>query len=139
MKVYSNWDFGYKTHIPSIEVDDLKVITPSGEADTGYEVKLITTHKSLELEPNIHLTVTQNTHPIRDAKSFKEDTTSYENLNPVEPPGLVSIKNNSHGYVYTVPKSALFDNTIFKSGERSTTGSGADRIGDLLFKELSVY
>ena len=74
--VYSNWDFGYTTYIPSLEVSDLKVITPSGEADTGYEVKLITTHKSLDLEPNIHLSVTENTHPIRDAESFIEELTA---------------------------------------------------------------
>lgn len=135
---YSNWDFGYTTHIPNLVISDLRVITPSGEADTGYEVKLITTHKSLDLEPNIHLPVTENTHPIRDAESFTEDTSSYENLNPVAPPAYVTVKSNSHGYVYTVPASALFSMTRFISGNSERVGTKVS-FGDFIFKDIADY
>ncbi len=136
---YANWDFGYATHIPNILLTDLKIITKNGEADTGYAVKLITTHRSLELEPNIHLSLTQNTHPVRDAESFTEDSASYENLNPVIPPDFINIKSNSHGYIYTVPKSGLWDRTRFISGTDYVTGAVGGRLGDFVFKELSDY
>lgn len=137
--VYSNWDFGYTTHIPSITVDNLRIATPNGEAGEGYEVKLITTHKSLELEGAIHLGVTENTHPIRDAVSFKEDTASYENLNPVAAPKYVRIKNNAEGYVFSVPKSDLFLNTRFVSDSGEETGTSGDGSHGFRFKELDEY
>ena len=69
----------------------------------------------------------------RDAESFIEDTSSYENLNPVAPPDTVCIKSNSHGYVYTVPNSPLFESTRFISGESERVGT-KESFGDIIFK-----
>ena len=83
----------------------------------------------------LHLAQTQNTHPIRDAKTFKEDTSSYENINPVIPPERIAVKNNTAGYKFIVPKSDFFGGTKFIASDLGEQiGTSDTAFGDFVFR-----
>ena len=136
--VYRNWYFGYETHVPNLTVDNLNVLTLSGEAARGFEIRLMTDN-SFVGEDSMHLPTTSATHPIRDPEAFVEDTGSYENLNPVVPPASISIKNNTKGYKFVVPRSDFFSKTKFITENGEQVGTAGASFNDFVFKEISVY
>ena len=136
--IYRNWDFGYKTHVPNITVDNLKVKVQGVDAPEGFNIRLIV-KDAFEAEDSMHLSTTSSTHPKRDPKTFADDTTSYENLNPVAPPESISIKNNVYGYKFTVPKIDFFSATKFVTEDGEQTGTNGESFNEFVFKELSEY
>jgi hypothetical protein len=122
---YNNWFYGYKTYIPSFDIDglsfyDIKTREPLAE---GSEIRMFSFDYSKE--PAIHLSETKFVKPwheyidtdgdglvdILGIPYKEEDKPKYANgisgesnlnLNPVTPPDVISIKGNSSGIRYTV-------------------------------------
>ena len=144
---YRNWYNGCTAHFPSIVVDNLTYhSTILGRQITASEmgpVDLITSAYSFGLEPDMHLSQTQNTpsiYPDVDSngdgyvdgtnisydgtadKSGVTDESSKKNLNPVVPPEKILILNNSEGYDFGtrileyMKLTTFFDNTTILAG-----------------------
>lgn len=110
---YANWDFGYKCCIPELEMENF-TIANKGE---GFVVKYITEERSVCREPNMHLPVTKNVHPVRDETTLDPDMDSYENLNIIGMPAKISIKGNTGGLKFYIPDVKCFESTVIEADE----------------------
>ena len=91
-----NHYFGYKTCIPDITIDNLKLKNPC----TVELMKFYSSpnKNSLFYHPHAHLEV------------FPDGT---KNENPMTPPSKIEVLNNHEGYSFEAPDLALFENTEF--------------------------
>ena len=103
---FINWDYGYPCHFPNIICDGL---TLEGRPE-GYEISFTSEWKSMGQEPNLHLPTTLNV-PFDNP----DGPGDMHNANPVVPPSLIKIKNNTQGIKYLMTKDiSFFKNTTIE-------------------------
>lgn len=132
---YRNWFYGYKTHMPDVDVEGLEYYDIHTREPLAEGSKIRTFTINVSAEPQIHLATTLNKKPRHEYADFdgdgKVDNLDYDmpydpslraqyangidggsnmNLNPVTPPRSVSIKGNAQGLVYTVQDTSDYMN-----------------------------
>ncbi len=88
---FSNFDYGYRCHIPNISLDGLRIALKTTREDVGADypsINIYTAERSMQKQPYMHLS------PMPDGTP---------NNNPIAPPEYVKVSKNAGGYKYRVP------------------------------------
>jgi hypothetical protein len=88
---WNNWAFGYKTYLPSITIDNLKIDRPVDENMFIYTKYLNDTSLAI------------------DAPEVKEGE---KNLNPMFISPTVTVKNNKEGYKFKISPNAYINSKV---------------------------
>ncbi len=152
---HNNWFYGYRTYMPDLDIDGLSFydIETREPLCDGAEIRMFTFNQAKE--PAIHLPETKVQKPYHEYIDTdgdglvdilgipyrEEDKPKYANgilgetninLNPTNPPKLISIKGNSQNISYTVqdtsdymdiPDGGFFGKTEFVSDLDASVGT----------------
>ena len=130
---YQNWDYGYKCHFPSVEINGFKLYKMATNAKdrTLFGAGTKIPFMNFTNEYNLHL---DNTLTIAPTRVFKNDDGTYSqttnkaltglvNDNPITPPEYIRFLNNDMGYDFTTSIEGNMKNSTFFNGTRISLGT----------------
>lgn len=130
---YRNWFYGYKTHMPDLEIDGVEFYDINSRLPLEAKSKVRVFSMDVKTEPAIHLDTTINSKPRHEYSDFDGDGKvdnldmpydpqlrpkyangimgeSNMNLNPVTPPRSIRISGNRQNLLYTVQDTSDYMN-----------------------------
>ena len=120
---YTNWDYGYKCHIPNIDINNLSLYNVKTKRPLADETEI--TFFYGDKDNYMHLGNTASTNPreimYNEATGLYyiaiNSSANFRNDNPIGMPDYIKIRNNPHNYKFRFVKNAdpsfYFANTKF--------------------------
>jgi len=159
---YTNWDFGYQAHFPSIVIENLRCFDYETHEALPAGTRLYLTGTSVDREPDMHRATTLQSDAIfpdvdEDGDGLVDGTQlpctgvpnpkgvaepgNRRNLNPIIPPRFMEIRGESECEIIVQDTSAyedggFFGKTEFITDKESCTGTAQKACGAFRFEKV---